>query len=214
MKIAICTPSRDIVHAAFAFDLAQMGAYWMAKNAPSGGNLLFLTSMGTLIADQRVNLAKEALEANADWILWLDTDMRFPMDLLDRLLKHRQPIVGCNYPTRVVPPRPTAQIHRNEVWLPVYTDESKDGLEQVDLLGFGAVLTSTHVFKKLESPWFHLVYSTVNNEFHGEDAFFCMKAAQAGFPVYIDHDVSKEIRHIGSFEFRHEHAKITIEEGA
>jgi hypothetical protein len=39
-----------------------------------------------------------------------------------------------------------------------------------------------------------------------------MKAREAGFDVLIDHDLSKEIKHIGCFEFRHEHAIIDPED--
>jgi len=32
-----------------------------------------------------------------------------------------------------------------------------------------------------------------------------LKAKEIGYKIYIDHDVSREIGHIGTFEFRHEH---------
>jgi len=35
--------------------------------------------------------------------------------------------------------------------------------------------------------------------------YFCLKAKELEVPSFIDHDLSKEVRHIGSFEFRHEH---------
>ncbi|UOF77895.1 putative glycosyltransferase [Caudoviricetes sp.] len=205
MKVAICIPSRDIVHAAFAFDLANLAAYWTARNGAMGGSLHILNSTGTLIADQRVDLAKAAIDAGADWTLWLDTDMRFPKSALDRLLAHDKEIVGCNYSTRVVPPEPTATAFKDGEWVKVYTKPDSTGLEPVDFLGFGVTLVKTDVFKRLEAPWFHLGYSTVNNKFIGEDMYFCLKAKEAGVSSFIDHDLSKEIRHIGSFEFRHEH---------
>jgi hypothetical protein len=205
MRVAICIPSRDTVHAAFAFDLANLAAYWTARNGTMGGSLNILNSTGTLIADQRVNLAQEAIAAGADWTLWLDTDMRFPKSALDRLLAHGKDIVGCNYSTRVVPPEPTANTLKDGKWEPVYTKPDSTGLELVEFLGLGVALIKTDVFKRLESPCFHLGYSTVNNKFIGEDVYFCLKAKEAGIESFIDHDLSKEIRHIGSFEFRHEH---------
>jgi hypothetical protein len=45
----------------------------------------------------------------------------------------------------------------------------------------------------------------------GEDVFFCQKAAAAGFKIWIDHDVSKEIGHIGTFEFKHDHTWVMKE---
>lgn len=214
MKIAVCSPAREMVHTAFTCDLTALVSHWIYKNGPKGGQINFYTSMGTLIADQRQNLAIEALSEMADWILWLDNDMRFPPDALDRLLARNQAIVGCNYPTRKVPPRFTAQNFDGEKWVTVSTDDDKKGIEQVDTLGFGCILTKSEVFKKIPQPWFHLVYSTVNNQFFGEDSFFCMQAAKAGYKTFLDHDLSKEIKHIGSLEFCWEHVKIINEEGA
>ena len=199
MKVAICVPSRDMVHAAFAFDLANLSAGW------KGGQLRLLNSTGTLIADQRMNLAKEAVDSGADWTLWLDTDMRFPANTLDCLLAHDKQIVGANYPTRTLPPEPTATVFADGNWEKIYTHPTSEGLEQVDFLGFGVTLVHTDVFKKMEAPWFQIGFSTVNNRFIGEDMYFCLKAKELEVPSFIDHDLSKEVRHIGSFEFRHEH---------
>jgi hypothetical protein len=208
MKIAICVPSRDMVHAAFAYDLTLMTSNFCA----GGGEVALFNSQGTLIADQRENMVREALDFGADAILWLDSDMRFPKNTLRRLLAHEQPIVAANYVTRAIPPIPVTQNHMDGGWVRVYTSPDSTGLESVDLIGFGCALIHADVFRKMNNPWFHLIYSSVNKAFHGEDAYFCMKAREAGFDVLIDHDLSKEIKHIGCFEFRHEHAIIDPED--
>lgn len=207
MKVAICMPTRDMVHAKFAFDLANLVGHF------KGGQVNVMHSVGTLIADQRVDLATMALTAGADYILWLDTDMRFPKDALDRLLAHGEDIVGCNYSTRMLPPQPTATNYEGNKFTPVHTTPDKTGLERVGYMGFGVMLTKTDVFRRMEAPWFHLGYSTVNNKFIGEDVYFCRKANDLDIPVLVDHDLSKEIRHIGSFEFRHEHTTIPGDDG-
>lgn len=213
MKIAVCIPTRDMVHAGFAFDLANMVGNYTASTGRSSINILYVS--GTLIADQRVDLATMALAQGADYILWLDSDMRFPKDTLSRLLAHDKPIVGCNYSQRVVPPKPTAHnTVGNGEFIPVWTKEDSKGLEEVGFLGFGCILTKADVFRKIEKPWFHLGYSTRNHRFIGEDVYFCLQAQKAGIPVLLDHDLSKEIGHIGSFEFRHEHTYIVPDERA
>jgi hypothetical protein len=45
------------------------------------------------------------------------------------------------------------------------------------------------------------------NLFVGEDIYFCKLAQAHGFKVYIDHDLSKEVRHTGTMDFTHEHAE-------
>lgn len=204
-RLAICLPCRDILHTSFAYDLARLSAYWSAKHVPAGGSLMLFTSQGTLIADQRQNLVMEALKASADYILWLDTDMRFPKDLVDRLQSHREDIVACNYSTRRVPAKPVAFGDERCSTL-VYTNEDSSGLESVHAVGMGAMLERTEVYKQLKLPFFTIGYSQQVHDFFGEDVFHCKQARDAGFTIWIDHDASKEIRHIGTFEFAHEHA--------
>lgn len=205
-RLAILLPCRDILHTAFAYDLARLTANWSAQHIPKGGSLHLFTSHGTLIADQRQNLVLEALRVNADYMLHLDTDMRFPKDLVDRLHAHQQPIVACNYSTRRVPAKPVAFANDRCDEL-VYTTKDSTGLQEVKAVGMGAMLESTAVYKKLGLPFFTIGYSQAAGDFFGEDVFHCRKAREAGFKVLIDHDVSKEVRHIGSLEFTHEHAE-------
>ena len=35
----------------------------------------------------------------------------------------------------------------------------------------------------------------------GETVGFCRRLGEAGIPVHIDHDLSKQLAHIGEFEF-------------
>lgn len=205
MKVHICIPCRDNVLADFAFDLAALAAYCVGK----GYDVKLNHCSGTIIPELRNNLAQAAVNESADWTFWLDTDMRFEKDALDRLLKHDKPIVGTNYVTREVPPHPTARVFKDRdtdtIAEYVRTTEKSTGLEQVDYIGFGCVLVKTEVFRTLEQPWFHIGFSTVNNRYIGEDVYFCMKAAAKNYPVLIDHDLSKKTHHIGNFEYRHDH---------
>lgn len=204
MRVAICVPCRDQVCAGFSFDLANMVGF----HAVTGMNIGLYHSSGTLIADQRVNLAKEAIAQGATDILWIDSDMRFPKNALQRLLERGKTIVAANYATRVLPAKTTAQNMTDDGWVRVPTRKGSTGLEQVTAAGMGLMLTSTQVFKDLADPWFHIGYSTKNAMFLGEDVSMCLHAAKVGHPTHIDHDISKEVRHIGSFEYVLEHAEI------
>jgi hypothetical protein len=35
----------------------------------------------------------------------------------------------------------------------------------------------------------------------GEDIYFCIKAKDAGFDTWVDHDLSKGIKHIGQYVY-------------
>ena len=44
-------------------------------------------------------------------------------------------------------------------------------------------------------------YLPESDEYRGEDYDFFNKAMAAGFELYVDQDLSKEVNHIGSFAF-------------
>lgn len=205
-RLAILLPCRDILHTSFAYDLARLTAYWSARHVPNGGALHLFTSQGTLIADQRQNLIIEAIKVKADYVMWLDTDMRFPKDIVDRLHAHGKDVVAANYSTRRLPCKPVAFADptcRNLV----YTKADSTGLEEVHAVGMGAMLERVEIYKKLGLPFFSIGYSQAAQDFFGEDVYHCHKLKEQGVKVFVDHDVSKEVKHIGSFEFSNEHAE-------
>jgi hypothetical protein len=189
-----------MVHASWALDLGQLIAVAMTEGHQMG----LFSCEGTLICDQRTTLANRAIESNADYILWLDTDMRFPRESLSRLLAHGKDIVGANYVTRSLPTSPTARDYRDGQWWKVPTYKHSTGLQKVTAAGFGVMLTKTDVFKAMEYPWFHIGYAKENDMYTGEDVYFGIHAERAGYETFIDHDLSKDVRHTGSIEFAHE----------
>lgn len=212
MKLAICLPCRDMVHTGFAYDLARLCAYFGAREVAKGGALHIFTSKGTLIASQREELAEQALMAGCDHILWLDSDMRFPKDIVERLAAHKKTIVACNYATRRLPVKTVAFDVVESEWACVYTGEKDTGLREVAAVGMGCMLVDCDVYKKLAKPWHLIGYSQKTNDYSGEDIFFCKQAGHAGHKIYIDQDASKEVKHIGEFEFSHDHANVCLEE--
>ena len=204
-NIAICVPARDEVSTGFAHDLAIMSARFYG-NAQAGTSFNVNFVAGTLIADQRQKLVMMAIKQGADYILFLDSDMRFPSYLLERMLAHDKDIVACNYATRRLPVKTVAFSDFAELKC-IYSMD-KTGLEEVDAVGMGAMLIKTEIFKKLPLPWFSISYLPSGNMYIGEDIYFCKLAQANGMKVYVDHDLSKDVRHIGVMEFTHDHAEI------
>jgi hypothetical protein len=200
-----------MVHTSFAYDLAMMMSHWTYKNASNNDNIMLYTSQGTLIVNQRQDLVTQALKDGCTHILFLDSDMRIPKDTLCRLLAHDNPIVAGSYATRRLPCK-TVAFQNDQNWDCVYTTPDKTGLESVASVGMGCMLVNLSIFDKMTLPWFMIGYSPAANQFTGEDIFFCRKARASGFEVLIDHDLSRELGHIGNLEFRHEHANLNIEE--
>ena len=81
-RVAVCIPSRGEMEIGTAFDLSTMVGYDARFRK---GETALYTVNGTLIFDQREKLAKEAIKDGADYILWIDADMRFPKNTIDNL---------------------------------------------------------------------------------------------------------------------------------
>ena len=201
MRIAICIPARGQMEVATAFDLVAMCAYTIKTTKH---DIDLFTSAGTLIFDQRNSLVKTALEIKADFLLFVDADMRFPKDTLKILMAHDKDIIGVNATTRSEPVKPTAKnfiVNEDQSvdWLPIYSNV-RSGIEKADGIGCGVMLVKTKVFKAMEEPYFYFE-QLGNNKILGEDIYFCIKAKDAGFDTWLDHDLSKGIKHIGQYVY-------------
>lgn len=201
-KVAICIPSRGEMEIGTAFDLAVMCAY---DSRFREGHQSIYTVAGTLIFDQREKLAAEAIADGADYILWIDSDMRFPKNTLEVLLSRDKPIVGVNATTRVMPVKPTAknlyidEEKKENHWIPIVSKDKK-GLEKVTAIGCGVMLVKREVFVNTPRPWFWFE-KIPGDKLLGEDVYFCVKAFDAGYETYLDHDLSNMIGHIGKHTF-------------
>lgn len=198
MKVGISVPCRDVVSSGFAFDLANLVGF------TSSADLALLSISGTLIVNQRTNLAREAMEMGCTHVLFIDSDMRFPKNGLERLLAHDKAIVAANYCTRKFPLQPVAFASDTSTER-VVTHQDSTGLQPIASIGMGFMLIKTEVFEKIGMPYFMIGYSQKTQEYTGEDVYFCRKARAEGFDVFLDHDLSKEIGHTGEMDFRHEH---------
>jgi hypothetical protein len=202
MKIAICVPHYGDVKADFARSLANLVSRTVGTSVSEGqpGPLVkVFTSEGRIISN-RSALVRLAREWAADYILWADTDHIFPTDALIRLLRHRLPVVGCNYARRRRPTFPTAcHILTDGTVEPIWTtpeDAQAGKVEKVSLLGLGFCLVDTSVLSGLEGSLFQLSLDDRGEGLIGEDAYFCSRLRDAGVEIWLDHALSWEIGHI------------------
>jgi hypothetical protein len=145
------------------------------------------------------------LQGGADYALFLDSDMRFPSYLLEKLIAHDKDIVAYNYATRRLPVKTVA--FSDFSTLECIYSHDRTGLEEVDAIGMGAMLIKTEVLRKLPQPWFNISWLPSGGIWVGEDIYFCKLAQAHGFKVLVDHDLSKDVKHIGTMEFTHDHAE-------
>lgn len=189
MRLAIAVPALSNVPAVFANDLAML--YTETCRALPVVTLAMM--VGTFVHQAREKLLHDVTDLwGATHILWLDADMTFPRDAAIRLLAHDKEIVAANYVSRTGRPRPTAMA--GGLW--VFSRDAT-GLEQVDHVGMGVFLMKTSVAQNLPHPRFW--YST---DTETEDVYFCRLLKAAGHDIWVDHDLSKEVGHVGQYTYR------------
>ena len=199
-SIMILVPAMEMVNAEFAQHLAMAAANLVAN----GIKINCAFNIGSVITIARRNLTDIFLKSDFDYAWWVDSDMKFPIDAPLKLLKRNVPLVGANYRRRRFPnPGFTGMMGQAGQFTELVTDDNSPPMQKVDVLPHGMVLVHRSVYEKIPQPHYLQEYVTELNLEIGEDIFFCNKAKAAGFDVWVDHDLSKEIAHIGIFHFNY-----------
>lgn len=158
------------------------------------------TESSMLVAN-RHNAVKVALKHGASHLLFVDSDMRFPPWALRRLLSHDLPIVAANCTRRAFPVTGTAlDMDGKDV-----DSNGRTGLEKVRQVGAAFMLIRRDVLEKLKPPLFLMEWVPEMDGYCGEDIYFSQLVQAAGFDMWVDHDLSRHIGHIGSFTYGHGH---------
>ncbi len=213
MKVAICIPRHGDTRGDFTISLARMVAHSLTARPPGGERLeleIFSISSSDL-PESRTRLLMKAIEWQARYLLWLDSDHVFPPDTLFRLLRHRLPVVGCNQPRRSEPTGPVA-VKRNDKgeMEHVWTTEAlaKAGaVEEVWHVGLALCLMDMQILHQVKAHveqgvgWAH--WAPFDRRMMpgggvrmGEDVSFFRELTEAGVKVYVDHGLSWEVGHI------------------
>lgn len=191
MNILVAVPSMDSVPAHFAQSLASLKKI---------GNVAVAFKVGSLIYTSRNELAQHALKMEADYVLWLDSDMKFEPDLLEKMIakmdKFGIDILSGLYFRRVPPFTPVAfdQLDLDENGNCVHhnIDHVPGGFLQIAGCGFGCVLMKVDVLLD--------VIATFRDAFSpfpgvGEDLSFCIRARKCGHSIWLDPSI--ELGHCG-----------------
>lgn len=180
--VAIGIPSGDMVHADFAMRLATL-----CLNP--GARTCIINAKSSLVALGRNQCVEAAKLAKATHILFLDSDMLFPVDVITRLLRHNKDIVGAMYSQRAAPFHPLGVTYEGE------HKNITQGLCRMKIIPTGCLLIRLQVFDRISKPWFST--AIIGEKIIGEDYYFCEQAQKAGFEIWCDGDLSREIGHIG-----------------
>lgn len=192
MKVFVAIPSLDTVPALFCQSLALL---------QRAGDTIVGFQVGSLVYNARNELARQAIKSEADWVLWLDSDMVFEPDLLKKMLKVCEEndidfLTGLCF-RRKPPYTPCLfdRLDKMEHGASYTTIMSvPEGRFKVGGCGFAGVLMSTDVLLSVAARFGGRMFDPL--EGFGEDVSFCWRARQCGYEIWCDSDI--ELGHIGS----------------
>lgn len=205
MKTLISIPCMDMVHTQFMRSLLQMTKV---------GEVGFALSSSSLVYDARNTLAKQAVDGGFDRVLWLDSDMDFKPDMFVNLMQdmddNNLEIVGGIYFSRKEPVVPVVyqkvgyyHDEEQDTVTPCalnYYEYPKDELFPCEGIGFGAVLMTTDLIKKVQDKY-GLPFSPILG--FGEDLSFCIRARDVGATIMCDSRI--KVGHVGLRTYTEEH---------
>ncbi len=149
------------------------------------------------LAEARNSLVQQAQFEGCRKLFMMDTDQIYPLDCLTKLLTRQKDICGVRVHRRY-PPFDPILIRRekgNGKYYRVSDEEMFSGdLVEVDATGTGALLFNMEIFDKIDEPWFKVITEISSRT--GEDIYFCEKAKEAGFRIFVD--TSIEVDHLAT----------------
>lgn len=192
--VVVCIPSGEMVHADFMLSVLNL----VQQARGDGHRISVVNSKSSIGAEGRSFAVDAALEAQADWLMFLDSDMTFPPSTISRLLAHGKPIVGATYPRRG--------------WPLAFIGTRLDGgtftltdppLVEAARIPTGCLLIQATVFEKLKRPYFRYGYDEEAGVVISEDFWFSDTVRSLSIPLWCDLALSRELAHLGIFRFIH-----------
>lgn len=135
-------------------DTQQCLDHMCQYNIIAGNKVSLSKSTGSLIAENRNRIIEIAIEIDARYVLFIDTDMVFPKDAIQRMQMHGKPVVSAVAFVKSPPYMPN--MYKKvalDGWTPIR--EWKDGeLMAVDCVGGAFMLCEVSALKRIHPPWF------------------------------------------------------------
>jgi GT2 family glycosyltransferase len=146
------------------------------ETMPPGKTSMCCEERLQFIADARNRILERLMRLDFDFVLWIDSDIVVPPDIVDRLLSFTpaEKIIGAVYRCR------------GKGCTPCYFPLGDD--EHASWVGFGCVLIAKEVHEKVGK------FEIAKNCFgvQGEDSNFCRRARKLGYQIRVDSDTFVE----------------------
>lgn len=157
------------------------------------------------LGDGRNEVVKGFLRTDAEWLLFVDSDMGFGPDLLDLLMSaadpQERPVVGgLAFASRfdsftdghgcAIQWQPTmyrrVELPDGQVSYEAGFDYPQDSVVRVDGTGAAVILIHRTILESIGGDWFTPFALGNNKSTAGEDIAFCERLHRAGIPIYVN----------------------------
>lgn len=161
--------------------------WYMSLEFGLGVGMMRSRIQGRTVADARNEICSQALNAKADYVLFISDDVLAPPNTFELLRRHRQHLVTGVYWTKGHPTQPYLYQGLNRG---PYTDWTMGEFFPIDWAGCDCLLIHTDVLRAMEPPWFSHEWSYTPGSrpipLATEDLYFYTKAKLAGHQLYCD----------------------------
>lgn len=139
------------------------------------------------ICHNRNLLVKKFLQTKCDYLLFIDSDIVSPMNILEMIEDGKDIVSPVNF-TLVDEQLMALLLKKNKEGYEVDKEAigDKNHLVEVDATGLGCILIKREVFSELKKPYFQFILDKDGLIKNGEDFNFCEKAKEVGYSIYID----------------------------
>lgn len=193
-KLAIGWCDNGMVDSLFVDGLVDVLSCLPKLNIQFGGTF---HSIGSLISVQRQELIEAWYETDADWLLWIDSDVVVTEDIVKKMWdaadKEKYPVICGVYFISTSPNLPLMNsfpciIKANEDGELHYVHPlPHDQLIEIDAAGMGLTLMHRSVIDKIKHIYDGIYFDTVLSKTgngKGEDVSFFKKLKEQKIPVY------------------------------
>lgn len=191
-KLLIAVPCYEDIKQLFAESLNKLKRKLEDQEIPFEEKM----TRGTMVHKARDDLARFAISGGFTHVLWIDSDMVFEADALERLYETGKDIVCGLYVSRHDPYPPVIfkAIEPRVIW----HDRWERELFRVAGCGFGLVLMKAEVLPQVMNANEGKCFLPTKDL--GEDLAFCQRAQQLGYEIWCEPKV--RCGHIGQAVFR------------
>lgn len=161
--------------------LDMINAFWVWKVQNQRSDVLSVISQpGYKIDTMRNALVKTALAYKQTHLLFLDTDMTFPEDMIVRMIEdlednpEYEAVTGVyTYKTPPFLPHIYPKFNEDKENFGTAGVFPLNDIFEVDGAGFGCIMLKASVFKRAKEPYFKFIDGSDTEKRCGEDLYFC-----------------------------------------